>query len=365
MSATYTHQGLPEGVKPFDLPDMLEKLRTRLALRDEDIAYIRYLLRKVRAADFQPGRICAVWEAVATQAADLGFNVRRITRIASRLETRGLVLRTASKGGRRFGRRSPDGRIVVAGGVNLGPLIEQAGDLMRLIQHQAQDFERLRNDRERANDVIRAIRGLGVEPALQAARDVFPRLRPSEVNDTDRLAEIIEALESVLADFSDVSGRTSEVAGSDTSGRPDTNQVKKTKTCTAVKRRNDQPLRTTPAQAALLASRELREIVELYWNAQDQGGQVSWSSVLSAARERAHQLGVSGALWQRQCDLLGAQRTALCLVVADRNAERTDDYRVRNAAKAFAGMTRQEAQKGGVIDSLLGELIAFAGGRLK
>lgn len=46
MSATYTHQGLPDGVKPFDLPDMLEKLRMRLGLRDEDITYIRYLLRK-------------------------------------------------------------------------------------------------------------------------------------------------------------------------------------------------------------------------------------------------------------------------------------------------------------------------------
>ena len=365
MSATYTHQGLPDDVKPFDLPDMLEKLRTRLRLRDEDITYIRYLLRKVRAADFQPGRICAVWEAVATQSADLGFNVRRLTRIASRLETRGLLLRTACKGGRRFGRRGADGRIIVAGGINLGPLVEQAGDLLRLIQHQAQDSERLRNDRERANDVIRAIRGLGAEPALQAARDVFPRLRPSEVNDTDRLAEIIEALEAVFADFSDVSGRTSEVAGSDTSGRPDTNQIKKTKTCTTAKRRNDQPVRITPAQAALLATRELREIVELYWNAQDQGGQLSWGSVLSAARERAQQLGVSGALWQRQCDLLGAHRTALCLIVADRNAERTDDYRVRNVAHAFVGMTRHEARKGRVIDSLLGELIAFAGGRSK
>ncbi|WP_108814388.1 helix-turn-helix domain-containing protein [Loktanella sp. Alg231-35] len=83
--------------------------------------------------------LCAVWEAVATQSADLGFNVRRITRIASRLETRGLLLRTACKGGRRFGRRGGDGRIIVAGGINLGPMVEQAGDLMRLIQHQAQD----------------------------------------------------------------------------------------------------------------------------------------------------------------------------------------------------------------------------------
>lgn len=365
MSVTYTHHGLPEGLKPFDLPDMLEKLRTRLGLRDEDITYIRYLLRKVRGADFQPGRICAVWETVATQSADLGFNVRRITRIARRLETRGLLLRTACKGGRRFGRRGADGKIIVAGGINLGPLVEQAGNLLRLIQHQAQDSERLRNDRERANDVIRAIRGLGAEPALQAARDVFPRLRPSEVNDTDRLAEIIEALEAVLADFSDVSGRTIEVAGSDTSGRPNTNQVNKTKTCTATKRPIDQPPRTTPAQVALLATRELREIVELYWNAQDRGGQLSWGSVLSAARERAHQLGISGALWQQQCDLLGAQRTTLCLVVADRNAERTDDYQVRNVAQAFAGMTRHEARKGGIIDSLLGELIAFEGGRSK
>jgi len=115
----------------------------------------------------------------------------------------------------------------------------------------------------------------------------------------------------------------------------------------------------------LLATCELREIVELYWHAQDQGGLLSWGSVLSAARERAQQLGVSGALWQRQCDLLGAHRTALCVIVADRNAERSDDYWVRNAAQAFVGMTRHEARKGRVIDSLLDELVAFAGGHLK
>ncbi len=363
MSATYTHQGLPKGVKPFDLPDMLEKLRTRLGLRDEDIAYIRYLLRKVRAADFQPGRICAVWEAAATQAADLGFNTRRITRIATRLETRGLVLRTASKGGRRFGRRGPDGRIVAAGGINLGPLIEQAGDLLRLIRHEALASERLRDQRQRANDLIKVIRALDAEGAVEAARAVFPRLRPSEVNDTERLAGIIEALEAVLADFSTAPGRTIEAAGSDSSGRPDTNPEKKTKTCMARKRRETQPLHTTPAQVALLASRDLREALELYWSAQDRGGPLSWNSVLSAVRDRARQLGISGALWERQCDLLGADRAALCLVIADRNAERTDGYRVGDAAKAFAGMARKEVRQGGIVNSLLGELIAFAGGR--
>lgn len=167
-------------MKPFDLPDMLQKLRTRLGLRDEDITYIRYLPRKVRADDFKPNRICAVWESVATQAADLGFHARRITRIATRLESRGLVLRTASKGGRRFGRRGPDDSIVVAGGINLGPLIEKAGDLVRHIRHEALETARLREHRDRANDLIKAIRALDAQEALEAARATFPRLRPSE-----------------------------------------------------------------------------------------------------------------------------------------------------------------------------------------
>ncbi|MBD0864698.1 MAG: hypothetical protein GDA36_03355 [Rhodobacteraceae bacterium] len=360
MSTTYTHQGLPDGVKPFDLPDMLEKLRTQLGLRDEDITYVRYLLRKVRAADFMPGRICAVWEAVGTQAADLGFNVRRITRIASRLEACGLVLCTASKGGRRFGRRDSDGRIVVAGGINLGPLIEQAGDLLRLVQHQAKVLERLGDSRQRANDLIRSIRGLEAEQAVEAARAIFPRLRPSEVNDTERLAQIIDALETILADFSSDNGRTIETAGSDSSGRPDTHQRKKTKTCIT-----ERPLRTTPAQVVQLASRELREIVEFYWSAQDQGGRLSWDTVMCATRDRALQLGISGQLWQCCCDQLGAKRTALCLMITDCNSERTDAYQVRDVAQAFGGMTRHEAIRGEVVERLLGELIAFAGGQQK
>ena len=356
MSTTYSHQGLPSGIRPFDLPDMLEKLRTRLGLRDEDITYIRYLIRRVRAADFQAGKICAIWEAVATQAGELGFNVRRIARIACRLEERGLILRTASIGGRRFGRRGQDGQIVVAAGVNLGPLIERAGDLAQLIQHQARTSERLKDCRQRANDLIRGIRGLGVEQALLAARDVFPRLRPSEINDVDRLSAIIEALEAVLADFSSSVGRTLGAAGSDSSGRPDTNHEHKTKTCTAEKRHRVQKSSSTPEHVALLATSELREIIEFYWTAQDQSRKLSWASVLAAAQERAHQIGISRAFWQRHCEVLSPCQAALCLVIADRNSQRTDSYQALNAAKAFAGMVRKEAREAGVVEALLGEL---------
>ncbi|MEZ5910967.1 MAG: helix-turn-helix domain-containing protein [Paracoccaceae bacterium] len=130
MSTACSHPGLPDGVTPYDLIDVLEKLRSRLGLRDEDIAYLRCAFRLVRAEDFLPGRICAFWERVAGLADRLGVNVRRITRIETRLEGCGLIQRTGATNGRRFGRQAVDGRILSAGGINLAPLIERAGELL-------------------------------------------------------------------------------------------------------------------------------------------------------------------------------------------------------------------------------------------
>lgn len=56
----------------------------------------------------------------------------------------------------------------------------------------------------------------------------------------------------------------------------------------------------------------------------------------------------------------GEERTLLCLMIADRNSERLDGYRVRDAAAAFIGMVRSEARRRAIVDSLFGELIVFA-----
>ena len=50
-------------------------------------------------------------------------------------------------------------------------------------------------------------------------------------------------------------------------------------------------------------------------------------------------------------------------MIADRNADRSDDYRVRDTAAAFVGMARSEARQGVVVNSLLGELIGNHGGQ--
>lgn len=362
MSTARTHPGLPDGVTPYDLIDVLEKLRSRLGLRDEDIAYLRCAFRLVRAEDFLPGRICAFWERVAGLADRLGVNVRRITRIETRLEGCGLIQRTGATNGRRFGRRAEDGRILSAGGINLAPMIERAGELLTHLRCVVNDTERLKRDRQRANDLIRQIRSLPVSDALAAARTVFPRLRPSEVQDTEKLAAIIDALEAIVTDFPGDIGQTVVTAPSDTSVRPDTNRERKIKTCSAANAIKSREMHITPVQVRDLASAELREAIELYQEADEEDRTPSWRCIVLATRERAMMLGLSGADWDTARDRLGEIRVALCLLIVDRNATRDGRFKVRDTIAAFVGLVRKSSRDQAVLQTLLIELMHFAFG---
>lgn len=168
MSTILTHTGLPSGMKPFDLVNMLGKLRLSLSIRDEDVAYLRAALQMVREEDFHAGRTCAFWEGVAKLADRLGLNVRQIHRIETRLERCGLILRTSLQNGRRFGDRR-SGRIIYAGGINLAPLIERAGELQGLLRGRQITREQVQRERDRARELIGQIRGLDAPEALEPA----------------------------------------------------------------------------------------------------------------------------------------------------------------------------------------------------
>lgn len=360
MSITLPHGGLPADVRPLDLPDILAKLRRQLGLRDEDIAYIRHLLRNVRREDFEPGRICAIWTSVTRLADELGLSVRQINRIETRLSERMLICRTTMRNGRRFGRRMADGRIAAASGINIAPLIDRATGLLALVSRKATTAADLRSARDKANELIREIRGLDAPEALDAARAVFPRLRPSEVQSHDRLVKIIDALSAVVADFSVCSGRTIVTAASDSSGRPDTKEDNKTETCSGGSQAERRVPRTSPDQVILLASVGFREVISLYADALTPGGPPTWQVMGLAARERAAMIGISGAQWAASCDLLGEAQSVLCLLIADRNAARTGRFRVRDAASAFVGMVHAEARGKAITTALLGELVQFS-----
>lgn len=354
MSTTLTHSGLPASLKPFDLIDILAKLRTELGLRDEDLAYLRCVFRLARAEDFLPGRICAVWERVAGLADRMNFHIRRITRIETRLEERGLILRTGASNGRRFGRRSENGHIVLAGGINFAPLIDRASELLGHIRQTSRAAERLKENRNRLNDLIRQIRGLNAPEVLSKARDAFPRLRPSEVRDADRMAALIDALEFILSEFYSGSGQTVQTAPSDSLVRPDTKREKKIETC-----RPEPAVSISPAQICQLASEEMVKVVEFYAQATGEGAHPSLRTLALAARDRAQMLGISGLDWDVARDRLGELRVVLCLVIADRNTGRPDRFAVRNPAAAFIGLARKTTRGDAAIAALEAELRCY------
>lgn len=351
MSTTLTHSGLPAGLKPFELLDILAKLRTDLGLRDEDLTYLRSLFRLSRAEDFLPGRICAVWERVAGLADRMNFHIRRVTRIETRLEQRGLILRTGAANGRRFGRRGDDGRIVSAGGVNFAPLINRAAELLARIRQTSVAAQRLKEDRNQLNDLIREIRGLDVPEALSAAREALPRLRPSEVRDAGRMNALIDALEAILTEFSPAPGQTVEAAPPDNSVRPNTDRKEKIENC-----RRQASVMITPAQVLTLANEDLREMIAIYAEAAGETYLPSLPTISLAARERARMLGISCMEWDVARDQLGELRTVLCLLITDRNSVRMGRFAVRNPAAAFIGLARKTTRGDAVIAALIAEL---------
>jgi len=320
-----THDGLPEGIRPLGITDMLEPLRGQLGLRDEDLAYLRAMFRKLRRDDFAPGRICAVWESVTHIADQLGLLTRQINRIEQRLIRADLIAKTSSGNGFRFGRRRTDGVIEIAAGINFAPLINRMPDIIAYHRSAMVAADQLKTSRRTAADLIAEIRALNADEALRAARTALPRLRPSEINDLKKIETVIDALEAILADFSNTNGQTSEAARSDTLDRPFTKTVINTKTCTKAENeeRPSRNVRTTPAQVHELASEQFAEILTMYQDGIEPGQAMSWRVVCKAAGDFAQTHGISGADWANCCRQLGQERASLCLLLADRNAQRT------------------------------------------
>jgi len=362
MTQHLTHCGLPSGMTRWQFFGLIERGRRQLGLSKGAIAYLKVAISNTMEEDFVTGRICSFWTSVTKIAAQAGLDRRQIARIEGDLILRGLLAKTASDHSRRGGSRK-DGKIGNEFGINLAPLIARASEIQAAARKAAFEEEEAERLRCRIKKLFGDIRRLCSGGATEAAEEVLPNRRPSTVQSYERLQQVAEALEAVWEDFSAQVGRGEKTHQCDISPALNTSKEIINKTCRPKRRDDAQPAHTTTAQVALLASEPLREMIELYWNAFDNRGRLSWQSIHLAAQDRATQLGISAGVWQRQCGMLGQERTALCLMIADRNADRLDDYRVRDAAAAFIGMTRSEARQGLVVNSLLGELVGNDGGQ--
>lgn len=362
MTATLAHNGLPAGLTRWQFFGLIESARRQLGLSRGAVAYLRVAISNTMDDDFLAGRICSFWTSVTKIAAQAELDRRHVARIEGDLIQRGLLVKTASDHSRRGGSRK-NGKIGNEFGINLAPLIARAVEIQAAARRAAFEKEEAERLRIQIKKLFGDIRRLCFDGAVEAAEEILPNRRPSTIHSFERLKQVAEALEAVWIDFSTEVSRGEKSYQCDISPALNTSNENINKTCRAAKQRDTQPVRTTPAQVALLASKPFQELIEVYWSAVDNRGPLSWRTIQMAARDRADQLEIKSNVWQRQCGMLGEERTALCLMIADRNSERLDGYRVRDAAAAFIGMARSEVRQGAVINSLLGELIDNVGGQ--
>ncbi|MGJ8596788.1 helix-turn-helix domain-containing protein [Sulfitobacter sp.] len=359
MTQHLTHCGLPEGVTRWQFLGLIQTARRQLGFTKGAVAYLKVAISCTQDEDFKAGRICAFWTSVTKIAGRAELDRRQVARIEADLIDREFLGKSASDHSRRGGSRK-EGAIGHEFGINLAPLINRASEIQSAARKAM--FEENESDRLRAQirKLFGDIRKLRMDGACEAASNVLPNSRPSTIQCFSRLKQVAEALEAVWKDFSAEASRGEKSHQCDISPSLNTVKEKKSKTCRSAEAVDQRPIATRPAQAALLAGRELSEMIALYAEGLDPGRPPTWPAIEVAARDRAYQLGVTTSLWQRFCDELGSSQTALCLLVADRNSERGGRFQVRNPAAAFVGMARQQARQGAVLSALLGELINAA-----
>ncbi len=362
MTQHLTHGGLPDGMTRWQFFGLVERARRQIGLSKGAIAYLKVAISNTMDEDFLAGRICSFWTSVTKIAAQAGLDRRQIARIEGDLIQRGLLAKSASDHSRRCGSRR-DGKIGSEFGINLAPLIACAVEIQAAARKAAFEEEEAERLRTRIKKLFGDIRRLRFDGATVAAEEILPNRRPSTIQSFERLKQVADALEAVWEDFSVEFSRGEKSHQCDISPALNTRKENINKTCRAEKQREARPVRVSPALALRLAGPEFRELVELYAMGEP-GGSPTWRSFELAARERACQIGIAQGVWRRQCEVLGGSRAALCLLVADHNALRSDKYRVRDTAAGFISMVRSEARQSAVLDRLLGELIAFTkGGR--
>lgn len=351
------HNGLPTGLTRWQFFGLIQTARRQLGLSKGAISYLKVAIGCTQEEDFKAGRICAFWTSVTKIAGRAEMDRRQVARIEAELIERGFLGKSASDHSRRGGSRR-NGAIGHEFGINLAPLINRVSEIQAATRKAVFEEEEAERLRGRIRKLFGDIRKLRIDDASEAATDVLPNNRPSTIQSFERLKQVVAALEAVWREFSTETGRGEMSHQCDISPPLNTGKEKKYKTCRAEKAREPQRVRVTPELAMLLASAEFHEIIAFYVQGKD-GVTPDWRMMELAARDRAHQLGITTGVWQRQCKVLGSERAVLCLLVADHNAGRVDKFGVANAAGAFINMVRSEAQHRAVLDRLLGELLCF------
>jgi replication initiation protein RepC len=373
--------GAGEGAtRPGHLLAAFKAAAPYLGLAPRVVHAIDWLFAFTQPQDWAEGSRPVVWPSAATQREALGLGLTQVKSLNRHLVELGLVVMRDSPNGKRYGRRSPQGRIIEAYGFDLSPIAARYEEFQALATAGRVERERMRRLRRRSTiarngflQILETVAELGLSDAswtrLEAeARHLARSLQKVErveemefgvVSLERRQLEARERLESLIAAASPQPEASSEGVDSDPKGseyRPHiltTNQTlnlkdtviaseeSKSRTAGSVSHpdttvprhgqergRTEKPARTD--ELVRLAPR-LRPYLA--------SGSPTWPEIVEAADWLRHDIGVSKPLWGEACLTMGREEAAIAVaIVSAKTAVRSPGgYFFGMVAKAKAG----------------------------
>ncbi|EGD59844.1 hypothetical protein Y88_2283 [Novosphingobium nitrogenifigens DSM 19370] len=330
------HVTLPEKVSAKTLHRWVKGMRSEYKLSQTALVLLETLIDKCRVSDFEPGSLCGVWESPCRLAEAIGVSTRVLNNAENQLIKAGLIARTTTGKGRRFGQRGENDKIITLFGISLAPMVNGYEKILAKRQAQALAQKARTALRAEIGALRQAIRQ--ASPAAMAqAEHVLPGGRTSCITSIERLEQIKADLEAVLVAISTPSGEQETADRSEDFTRPDTSSSNLLHNCRPA--RGLQSDVATAQAAVRVASEDFQLLVAT------QGGP-SWPNIVRAAELSSRRLGIKPRQWGTACALLGREASALCVLIIDRNARLADDhpYRARSALGCWHGLTRHLAK---------------------
>lgn len=361
MSASLAHGGLPPGVTHFSLADLIEKIAPG-SCREERLSstavrVLKHYLLGCRSSDFEPGKICGVWEQPQTTAQTLRISTKVLHNAEAELERGGFIERTHVPHSRRTGQRR-DGVIVSLAGISLRPLVDGYGRWKARLEAMELQRNAVAALRHELVMLARQIRKTQAEETVEVAERILPRGRVSRIESIEKLEALKASLEALLVQLDLPSGDTKSSVRTEEIFAPNIPIQDSSKHCIrapAAQRDANQSAEITPAMAASLASEDYRVLLP---SVRPPG----WPDIVNASAIACLWHGISQPAWAAACDRMGRERAALSVLVIDRNARLPVEhrYRARSGRKCLAGLMRNTASLAPMIEAAKG----FAGGNL-
>lgn len=337
MSISLAHNGLPPGVTHFSLADLIEKIapgsHREERLSATAVRVLKHYLLGCRSSDFEPGKICGVWEQPQTTAQTLRISTKVLHNAEAELERGGFIERTHVPHARRTGQRR-DGVIVCLAGISLRPLIDGYGRWKARLGAMELHERAMASLRHEIVMLGREIRATQAASLIEEAERILPRGRVSRISSVEKLEALKAMLEALLVQPKLPTGATKSSHRTEEIFAPNIlvkDSSKNRKRAIGADRSDE----VSPALAASLASEDYRSLLQ-----SDRAP--GWPDIVDASAIACRWHNVSQPSWAEACERLGRERAALCLLVIDRNARLPSDhrYRARSGRKCLSGLLR-------------------------